>query len=163
MDKQIHYIPHAKEKSIHTLPIRSILAASDRREPDGTTNHWSIYISILTNEVSNEDDGKPPFIHLDCIPTYIKPSTVLQGGSNANIVVSELEFLPSLKHDNGRYKYEFNEEGTGCRYWVTGTLNLLFEKGVLGGQKQVEEVKEAIKMLWPEKTFLELNLGAYYE
>ncbi|KAL4950331.1 hypothetical protein BDW69DRAFT_172416 [Aspergillus filifer] len=65
--------------------------------------------------------------------------------------------------ENGRHKYEFNEQGTGRRYWITGTSDLLFEKGVLGGQKQVDEVKGTIKILWPERTFLELDRWAYYE
>lgn len=64
--------------------------------------------------------------------------------------------------ENGRHRYEFDERGVGCRFWVTEQLELFFRCGILGDWDQVEAVKAAVRTLWPDKVPLELDRGAYW-
>lgn len=64
---------------------------------------------------------------------------------------------------NGRHKYEFDSKGVGCRFWVTGQVELFLKEEVVVDEGQVEDVKGAVRKLWPEETALALDQGAYYE
>ncbi|PLB39971.1 uncharacterized protein BDW47DRAFT_4626 [Aspergillus candidus] len=171
----IHFIPKSQEKRILSLPIQQILAAPHHQEAG--TNHWCFYLA--TSPTTS--------IQLDCLPSYSVPSTVLPGGSKANIVISSLDRLVStdveetfvldvasdrrplfvrdvvdLLIENGRHRYEFDERGVGCRFWVTEMVELFLRCGVVGDGGQVEALKAAVRTLWPEKVPLELDRGAYW-
>jgi hypothetical protein len=64
--------------------------------------------------------------------------------------------------EEGRERYEFDKDGVGCRFWVTGQLELLLQAGVLVDHVQVEEAMGAVQRLWPEGVDLMLDQGAYY-
>lgn len=111
-------------------------------------------------------------------------STVLAGGSKANVVISELSYVVS--HDaqarftlavtpsltvadvynaliqNGRHKYEFDSQGVGCRYWTSSQLDLLHQQQILTNAGEVAATKAGILKLWPDQTKLALDQGAYY-
>ncbi|RDW68973.1 uncharacterized protein DSM5745_08733 [Aspergillus mulundensis] len=178
--RPVHFIPQSRKEQILSLRIDRIVTGPHAQ--DAGTNHWCFYLAV-----SKSPAASTRWIKIDCLPSYVEPSTILPGGSKANLIISELEpstmpdieptftlDLPSgsnitvndihdLLVDNGRHKYEFDSQGVGCRFWVTEQLGLFYEHAILGDKAQVEAVKAAIKRLWPEQTALELDRGAYYE
>lgn len=64
---------------------------------------------------------------------------------------------------HGRFRYEFDENGVGCRAWVRDQLDLFAKEGILVSRKEVAEVKKDILKLWPAGTELEIDKGAYYK
>lgn len=110
------------------MPVKSVLAVAHEKEEIINTNHWCLYLA--TSSTSS--------IRLDCQPSHTFASTVLQGGSKANIVFSELlneevssdakekfvlDVAPGLTVGDfynrivqaGHHKYEFDSNGVGCR------------------------------------------------
>ncbi|KAL2823783.1 hypothetical protein BDW59DRAFT_92146 [Aspergillus cavernicola] len=171
----IHFIPKHREPQILSLSIQNIITGPHYQ--DAGTNHWCFYLETRQNT----------FIQLDCLPSYSIPSTILPGGSKANLIISELETTVSpdiqarfvlgvppsqnttvknlldILVENGRHKYEFDFKGVGCRYRVTDQVELLYQNGLVVDRAQIETVKAAIVKLWPEKSPLELDRGAYYQ
>ncbi|KAL2823850.1 hypothetical protein BJY01DRAFT_241749 [Aspergillus pseudoustus] len=171
----IHFVPKSRQEHLLSGRITHIIAAPHHQ--DAGTNHWCFYLA--TSPTTS--------IQLDCQPSHSVPSTVLPGGSKAFIIISELDYslapdvegkyvlditpdrgltvndLLTLLIGNGRHRYEFDSRGVGCRFWVTEQLELFYASRVLTGRAQIEDVKAAIKKLWPEATPLELDRGAYYE
>ncbi|OJJ33890.1 hypothetical protein ASPWEDRAFT_548578 [Aspergillus wentii DTO 134E9] len=174
-----YFIPKHHQSQILALPVQKIIAAAHEKIQDKTTptNHWCFY--ILTSPGHS--------VQLDCQPSYSIPSIHLPGGSKANIIISELDCeVPSTAQgearfyldiragltvgdvydrlvENGRHKYEFDSDGVGCRYWVIDQIQLLYRDGIVVDEGQVLRVKEAVCMLWPDRTVLELDQGVYYE
>lgn len=175
----IHYIPQSRTPQILSQKIHHIIACPHAQVPVGTTkrtNHWCFYLS--TSETT--------CVALDCQPSHTVASSVLVGGSKAYVILSELsapagsdallEFAVAVDVraglrvgdvvdvlvENGRERYEFDADGVGCRFWVTGVLELLLRVGVLVDGRQVEQAKAVVKRLWPEGTDLELDRGVYY-
>ncbi|PYH87531.1 hypothetical protein BO71DRAFT_404592 [Aspergillus ellipticus CBS 707.79] len=169
----IHFIPRDRQAQILALPVHCILACPHSQEAG--TNHWCFYLS--TSPTTS--------VQLDCVPSYTAPRTMLPGGSKANLVISELntETSPDIQArfgldvksgvsvgriieeitTNGRYKYEFDENGVGCRFWVTEQIDLLYQAGIVCNWAQVEEARAGVVKLWPDWTMLPLDQGAYYE
>lgn len=170
--KTTHFIPSKHQPQILSSPITRILAVAHEQQAD--TNHWCFYL-----QTSPESS-----ICLDCQPSYSVPSTTIQGGSKANLILSELLYLlppdvqahfaldvvPGLtvagvyeKLVDGRHKYEFDSKGVGCRFWVTEQMDLLLRLGVVTDEKHVSAAKEGILLLWPDQTPNPLDQGAYYQ
>ncbi|KAI2090963.1 hypothetical protein LOZ36_001190 [Ophidiomyces ophidiicola] len=169
----VHFIPASKKDDILALPVQSIAAAG--HEQNAGTNHWCLFARVSPTIA----------IRIDCQPSYSVPSTILPGGSKGNIIISWLNSVESpdiiktvdlairsnlLVRDvynvllgHGRHKYEFDSNGVGCRYWVTGQLDLLQQQQILVNPQEVAMVKETIQKLWPEATPLALDQGAYYQ
>ena len=63
----------------------------------------------------------------------------------------------------GRHKYEFDQQGVGCRNWVTDQVNILLEQQYAVDNAQCETARQAILKLWPDDTQLALDAGAYYQ
>ncbi|OJJ83937.1 uncharacterized protein ASPGLDRAFT_47644 [Aspergillus glaucus CBS 516.65] len=171
--KTTHFIPSKHQPQILSSPITRILAVAHEQQVD--TNHWCFYL-----QTSPESS-----ICLDCQPSYSVPSTAIQGGSKANLILSELLYLlppgvqahfaldvvPGLTVagvyeklvEHGRHEYEFDSKGVGCRFWVTEQMDLLLRLGVVTDEKQVSAAKEGILLLWPDQTPNPLDQGAYYQ
>ncbi|KAL4912898.1 hypothetical protein BDW62DRAFT_206047 [Aspergillus aurantiobrunneus] len=173
--KPIQFIPKSRQTHLLSLPIQRIIAAPHHQ--DTGTNHWCFYLAV----------SPTTSVQLDCLPTYSIPSTTLPGGSKANVIISELDYLVSpdveatftldlasdriitvkdihdLLVENGRHKYEFDRRGVGCRFWIAQQVDLIYQSGFLVDEKQVENMKAAVVKLWPEQTPLELDQGAYYQ
>ncbi|KAL2783122.1 hypothetical protein BJX66DRAFT_345215 [Aspergillus keveii] len=171
----IHFIPKSRRATILSSRITHIIAAPHHQE--AATNHWCFYLATSPRTS----------IQLDCQPSHSIPSTVLPGGSKAYLILSELdhsiapdvegtyllklvpgrEFIVSdilkLLVENGRHKYEFDFQEVGCRFWVTQQVDLFHAHGILSDGCQVEAVKNAVETLWPDRTELELDQGAYYQ
>ncbi|KAJ5407532.1 hypothetical protein N7465_008816 [Penicillium sp. CMV-2018d] len=64
--------------------------------------------------------------------------------------------------ENGRYQYEFDAGGVGCRYWTLGQIDLLYQVQFATKMNQITAARSAIRKLWPEQTPLALDQGAYY-
>lgn len=62
----------------------------------------------------------------------------------------------------GRERYEFNDEGRGCRMWVSGVVALLVGEGVVVHAGEAEEARRAILMEFPSGEPFPLDVGAYY-
>ena len=168
----IHYVPASRQAQILAMPVKRILAAPHRQESG--TNHWCIYLA--TSYICS--------VQIDCQPSYSVPSSVLQGGSKANLVISELPELVSPDVETqfildvtpglsvgqvvgeitryGRHEYEFNAIGVGCRSWITDQINLLHELQIIVDASQVAGVKAGLLKLWPDQTPLPLDHGTYY-
>ncbi|KAL2802189.1 hypothetical protein BJX63DRAFT_426256 [Aspergillus granulosus] len=169
----IHFIPRHRQAEMLELQVESIIVAPHSQK--SRTNHWCFYLST----------SKWSSVRIDCQPSYSVPSSVLRGGSKANIVISELPCLVShdaqaqfkldipanLKvksiHDllvqNGRHKYEFDSNGVGCRFWTMDQLDLLHQNLLITNEAQLVAAKEAILKLWPDQTPLRLDQGSYYQ
>lgn len=169
----VHFIPASGKHAILALPVHLIRAVAHGQKAN--TNHWCFYLHT----------GPNTSVRIDCTPSYSVPSTVLPGGSKANIIVSRLSYETShsavkvfelavqqnltvadiynILVQNGRHKYEFDANGVGCRCWTSGQLDLLKEKQVLTNPQEVATVKDAILKLWPEGTPMALDQGAYYQ
>ncbi|EEP78420.1 predicted protein [Uncinocarpus reesii 1704] len=169
----VHFVPASEKASMLALPVRSILAVGHRQKAD--TNHWCLYLSTPQNTS----------VRIDCQPSYSVPSTVLPGGSKANVVISRLNCPVSMEAEksfdlavkpnltaadvyntiieHNRHKYEFDSEGVGCRCWTSGQLDFLLQQQILTNASEVAAVKEGILKLWPAGTPLALDQGAYYQ
>ncbi|KAL3459363.1 hypothetical protein BJX64DRAFT_205811 [Aspergillus heterothallicus] len=171
----VHFVPKSRQSHILSQRVTHIIAAPHHQEAG--TNHWCFYLAITPTTS----------IQLDCQPSHSIPSTVLSGGSQAYIIISELDYsvapdvqgkyIVDLAPDrtitvedilnclvqNGRYRYEFDSRGVGCRFWVTEQVELFYANGIARDRVQVETVQAAVKKLWPEGSPLELNQGAYYQ
>ncbi|KAL4744329.1 uncharacterized protein BDW70DRAFT_145878 [Aspergillus foveolatus] len=169
----IHFIPKHRQAQILELPVQRIIAVAHGQ--NSGTNHWSLY--LLTSDRSS--------VRIDCQPSYSVPSSVLSGGSKANLIISELPY--AVSHDaqaqfvlnvsanlkvksvynlliqNGRHKYEFDSNGVGCRFWTTNQLDLLQQNLLITDAAQVAAAKGGILKLWPDQTPLALDRGAYYQ
>ncbi|KAF2462160.1 hypothetical protein BDY21DRAFT_360142 [Lineolata rhizophorae] len=169
------YIPSSRRDAIRALPVDYVHAVGHSRKPWGNrfTNHWCLYLQT----------GENSSVRIDMVPSYYVASTVIQGGSKGNLIISKLEYEYSSNATKvvtiqppqglcvsdvidtllaaGRDKYEFNGEGVGCRMWTADALNLLEKKG-WGSSTNYEAAKQAIAKLWPDGTDLPLDHGAYY-
>ncbi|KAJ5353812.1 hypothetical protein N7541_006376 [Penicillium brevicompactum] len=170
----VHFVPAIRRPQILKLPVQRILAVAHEKI-EGPTNHWCIYLST-------SDDTS---IRVDCQPSHSVPSTVIRGGSKANLVISELssatspdaqtrfvidvvpgvsvEKIMDVIADSGKHKYEFDEQGVGCRYWTTDLIDLIHEQGITTNASQILDAKAGILTLWPDETPLPLDQGAYYQ
>lgn len=171
--KTVHFVPASEKHAILALPVYHICAVA--HEQQANTNHWCFYLHTGTNTS----------VSIDCTPSFSVPSTMLPGGSKANMIISRLSnetlhgtvkvFKLAVKPNltvadiydaliqNGRHKYEFDANGVGCRWWVSGQLDLLKEKQIVTSSQEVAVSKDAISKLWPEGTPLALDQGAYYQ
>lgn len=169
----ICFVPASRKTQILAKIVNRILAVGHRQE--GGTNHWCIYLS--TSPESS--------VCIDCQPSHTVPSSVLRGGSKANLIISELSQVSSHEAETGfvldvalglsvgnvvekitqynRHKYEFDTNGVGCRFWLTNLIDLFSQLQIVGNESQVAEVKAGILKLWPDQTPLPLDQGAYYD
>ncbi|CAG8184088.1 unnamed protein product [Penicillium nalgiovense] len=169
----VHYVPASRQAQMLAMPVKRILAVPHRKA--GGTNHWCLYLS--TSPTSS--------IRIDCQPSHAVPSSVLRGGSKANLIISELPYEISRDAQAqfildvttglsvrqvvgeitryGRHKYEFDANGVGCRCWTTDQINLLYQLQFLSNASQVTAAKAGILKLWPDQTPLPLDQGAYYQ
>ncbi|KLJ09291.1 hypothetical protein EMPG_15286 [Blastomyces silverae] len=169
----VHFVPASGKEALLALPVRLIRAAGHGQ--NANINHWCLYLST----------GPGTSVRIDCTPSYHVPSTVLSGGSKANIVISRLPCATSqsaikvfdltvrqnltvadvynILLQNSRHKYEFDRNGVGCRCWTSEQLDLLKENQVVTNPQEVAAAKAGILKLWPEGTPLGLDQGAYYQ
>ncbi|BCR91884.1 uncharacterized protein ACHE_70727A [Aspergillus chevalieri] len=120
-----HFITSKHQPQILSSPVTRILAVA--HEQQANTNPWCFYLQSSPNTS----------ICLDYQPSYSVPSTNIQGGSKANLILSELPYLlpPDAQADfalevvpgltvvgvydrlveHGHHKYEFDSKGVGCR------------------------------------------------
>ncbi|KAJ5274325.1 hypothetical protein N7497_004925 [Penicillium chrysogenum] len=168
----VHFVPKNRQEEILALPVTQILAVPHSQ--NSGTNHWCLYLSV----------SPKTSVQFDCQPSYSAPSSILQGGSKAHLIVSELackvpddaqaefiiDLIPGLSVSriynlligNGRHKYEFDANGVGCRFWTLGQIDLLHEVQFATNMDQITAARSAIRKLWPEQTPLALDQGAYY-
>ncbi|KAJ5183655.1 hypothetical protein N7492_001271 [Penicillium capsulatum] len=154
---RLHFVPAHRKAAILDLQVSHLFVVA--HENLGSTNHWCFYLQ--TSPSSS--------IQLDCQPSHSIPSTMLRGGSMANLILLELPYvvppeakaqflldvepslavreIHSLIINSGRHNYEFNESGTGCRKWVTNQLDFLSHAGLLLDRAQVVKAKDGILKL----------------
>jgi hypothetical protein len=173
----VRFVPPSRQQTILAFQIDSISVAASEKIPwgKGFTNHWCLYLRTSQNAS----------VQINCQPSYSVPGTVIPGGSKAFVIISELSY--ALSHDaakdvsltvrpgltvahvvnlliaSGRHKYEFNQQGVGCRNWVTDQVNILQEQQYAVDGVQCETARQAILKLWPDGTQLALDAGAYYQ
>lgn len=173
----VRFVPPSRQQTILAFQVDSISVAAHNKTSwgKGFTNHWSLYLRTSQNTS----------VRIDCLPSYSVPSTVIPGGSKAFVIISELS--SALSHDavkdvsltvrpgltvahvvnlliaSGRHKYEFNQQGVGCRNWVTDQVNNLLEQQYTVDGAQCETARQTILKLWPDGTQLAMDAGAYYQ
>ncbi|KAJ5683339.1 hypothetical protein N7462_006504 [Penicillium macrosclerotiorum] len=170
--KPLLFVPAGQQNEIMAKVIWWVDAACHERLPKGG-NHWCLYLRV----------GENLSVCIDITPSYTVPSTLIPGGSKANMIVSLLDYAISpsaqkiVKFDvmhgtkvgefidlfiqHGRHKYEFNSEGQGCRYWTDDQINLLHQYGLLVNQTQIQAAKAAILTQWPDEKYYPLVQGGY--
>ena len=138
----IHFVPTDEEVEIRSRQVQAIYVVAHEPLPDGA-NHWCLYLQTSETTV----------VSIDATPTYSVPSTILQNGSKANLIITALPYLISTSShkdvrlsvcagltvgrvvdiliQSGRSKYKFNSEGRGCRMWTTDQVTLLRNNGSL--------------------------------
>ncbi len=62
----------------------------------------------------------------------------------------------------GAHRYEFKQNGTGCRPWVSTQLDLLLSKGIIISNEKVAEVKGALPTQAPKGYTYKMDNGVYY-
>lgn len=175
----VKFIPGAQKAGILAKPVSAIIEVAHKKEvkpgQKGRTNHWVFYLVT----------GATESVRIDCTPSGL-PGTTSAGTTKANIVISALAYrcstnvesgsMTSLKPKagttvktivdiitaNGMDKYEFNKEGTGCRFWNSCMLDLMVKAGVVA-QADVTKAKASILKLWPSGNPLALDKGAFYK
>ncbi|QQK44714.1 S-adenosyl-L-methionine-dependent methyltransferase [Penicillium digitatum] len=76
----VHYVPASRQAQMLAMPVKRILAVPHRKA--GGTNHWCLYLSSSSTSS----------VRIDCQPSHTVPSSVLRGGSKANLIISELPY-----------------------------------------------------------------------
>lgn len=177
----VRYLPSAQEPLIRSFPLTSISAVAHEPLPS-SGNHWSLYLH------SSSPSHTHSLIHLDITPSYTQPPTTLPSGSKAILIISLLPYHPSpsipdratkicplstpttllvsdvvdLLLSHGRHRYEFNDQGQGCRAWTDRTITLLHQHGLVVRSDQVEDARAAILLQHPDHSHYPLVQGAYY-
>lgn len=154
----IIFVPLSSKAQILSSAMTEIWAIGhsiDTAKEEG--NHWCFYPQQI--------DGMRS-VQIDIIPSYIVSSTIIKGGSKANIVISLLMCLSSkdllivsklqvrgnliVKEVvdtlvcSGAHSYKLNREGIGCKAWVSTQLDLLLSSEIIISNKEVTEVKSAL-------------------
>jgi hypothetical protein len=172
--KPLRFVPASKKDEILDKDVFWVDAVAHERLPQGG-NYWCFYLRVSATHS----------IHLDMTPSYTVPSTSVAGGSKGNLVVSLLDYTVSpsaqkvvrldvltgrtvrdyvsLLVEHGRDKYEFNDQGQGCRYWVDQQIDLFYQHGFLVSRAQIEEARAAILTQWPGRMQYPLVQGGYYQ
>ncbi|EEP79092.1 predicted protein [Uncinocarpus reesii 1704] len=129
-------------------------------------------------------------IQLDVSPSYSIPSTVLPGGSKAFLILStnphslspfgtftkrvpltvrrkpDLPTVQELVHlltvTQHRHRYEFDDHGRGCRFWVRDQIPFLLDEGVVTDEEQAELAREAVLLEFPDGKEFPITIGRYY-
>lgn len=153
--------------------VQWVEAVGHDRLPQGG-NHWCFYLDIGDNRS----------VCLDITPSYTVPSTSIPGGSKANMIVSLLSHnisgtaqkvmrldvspgktvgeIVNLIIQHGRHKYEFNDQGQGCRFWTIHQMDLFYEHGILVDRAQIQAAKATLLTQWPDQIQYPLVQGPYY-
>lgn len=169
----VQFVPANEEVETRSLQVQAIYAVAHEPLPDGA-NHWCFYLQ--TSEITS--------VSIDATPTHSVPSTILQNGSKANMIITALPYLiPPLAFkeirlsvcagltvgrvvdlliQSGRSKYEFNSEGRGCRMWTTDQVALFEGQRIITNAAEAAEARNAILMEYPSKEPFPLDVGAYY-
>ncbi|PIG88613.1 hypothetical protein AARAC_000490 [Aspergillus arachidicola] len=148
----LQYIPEKKKESVLNLPIISLTAVAHEPLPQGG-DHWSIYLSICERD----------YVRLDMTPSYIVPATVNPGGSKKILIVSHVDDarlgmatkVVRLDVRGGLKVRDF----TICSFWVYHQIGLFWDEGLVVDGGQVEEVRRAILVMYPEMVEYRLVVG----
>lgn len=73
-----------------------------------------------------------------------------------------VEKLVNTSIKDGAHRYEFSQEDTGCRAWVSQHLGLLLSKGVITSNEEVEEAKKALNIQAPKGYTYEMDYRSNY-
>lgn len=167
----IAFVPSSLKAQMLSSAVTEIWAVGhsiDSAKKEG--NHWCFYLQLSDGSCS---------VRIDMTPSYMVPSTIIQGGSKANMIISSLAYKSSKSSiiisklqvrgnlivrevietlvSGGAHRYEFNQNGTGCRAWVSTQLDLLLSRGIILSNKEVAEVKGALITQAPMLPLLSLQ------
>ncbi|KAE8343834.1 hypothetical protein BDV24DRAFT_161137 [Aspergillus arachidicola] len=143
----VQYIPAKEKESVLNLPITSLTAIAHEPLPQGG-NHWSIYLSISERD----------YVRLDMTPSYIVPATVNPGGSKGILIVSHVDDA-RLGMATKVVRLDVRGGLKGCRFWVYHQIGLFWDEGLVVDGGQVEEVRRAILVMYPEMVEYRLVVG----
>lgn len=138
-------------------------------------NYWCFYIQL--------PDGAK-FVRIDITPSVTVPSTTIEGGSKADMIISSLTYPTSKDSqiisklqvrenllvkdvvdtliDEGAHRYEFNGGNTACRAWVSRQMNLLLSRRIIISNEEVTVAKEALITQAPKGYTYKMDHGEYY-
>lgn len=173
------YIPGSQKDAILARKVTDIIEIAHKKDvkpgQKGTTNHWVFYLVTSPKES----------VRIDCTPSGLNGATS-KGSMKANIVVSALPYscstnveaasktslkpakaitvkaIVDLITSKGLDKYDFNAEGTGCRFWNSRVLDEMAKAGLVAAV-DVAKAKASILKLWPSGKPLALDKGAFYK
>ncbi|KAJ6118436.1 hypothetical protein N7471_013903 [Penicillium samsonianum] len=164
----VHYVPASRQAQILAMPVKRILAVPHRKA--GGTNHWCLYLS----------SSPTSSVRIDCQPSHTVPSSVLRGGSKANLIISELPYETSTDAQ-AQFILDVAPGLSVGQVWgklldmgVINTNLMHLELGADAGllirlifytnfNLSVAAAKAGILKLWPDQTPLPLDQGAYYQ
>lgn len=170
-DYQSHEIMDTKVCQIYTVALR----------PENGANHWAFCLQATTPTPTIGS------VMITCMRSYGTASTKLTGGDKSHVVVTNLPgrmpeeqvayFVMDIAHErttvrdviqeliiHGRYRYEFNANGTGIRPWMLDVINLLRTAGIIRNEYEISYTKNSLLKVWPEGVFkpIDSEYGAYY-
>ncbi|EAS31004.3 uncharacterized protein CIMG_06483 [Coccidioides immitis RS] len=191
-DDLIKYIPPSAKSSLLARKIASIEVVAHEKLPNGGNHWafylHTIPSTTTFSESHSENDHQ--IIQFDVSPSHSIPSTVLSGGSKAFLILStsphslsnsgtftkrlpltvrqkpvlptvqELVHLLTVKQH--RHKYEFDDQGRGCRFWVRDQIPYLLDEGIIIDEEQAESAREAVLLEFPGGKEFPVTIGRYY-
>lgn len=173
----VQYFPKSQKDTLLPKTVLEIIEIAHKKNPKpgqkGTTNHWAFYLVVSPKQS----------VRVDCTPSGLS-GTSGKGTMKATIVISGLEYTCSTNTEaasktslkpakkitvknvvdlitsKGLDKYDFNAQGTGCRFWNTRVLDEMAKAG-MAAPADVAKAKASILKLWPTGTALPLDQGVF--
>ena len=147
----------------------------DEKTPQ--TNEWVAYLPVTSSDAIRIEaipygyKEKKAFILLQrefelMDPTVIKTVHI---STNRKPTISS---LVRLIQDNGYDKYQFLDNGIGCRWWMYSFITLLHDNGIFDHKDEYKEAVQVLKSVWQSQdvpvrsenqTSLESSAGQFPE
>ena len=178
----VHYIPASEEKQLRALVVENLLAvAHEPLEVGG--NHWCFYLqgteSVCIDTVPSHvtpstilQRGSKSYMIISKKPSPVHQHREKKDAGNGTSF-TKICRLPVVKNktvgdivdlliQQGRHKYEFSSEGTGCRKWVSDQIWLFSSVDLITDMKELLATDDAIKCKYPSGVTHPMDEGAYY-
>jgi hypothetical protein len=136
------------------------------------TNHWTISCCI-SSEMSICLNAQPSGLRMTLL-LMLETQQCAYSNQAVKAVQLQTQNLTVNRIINevmeaGRDRYQFTPAGNGCRYWISGLIDLLMHNAYLLDQQQVEDATKALTQVWnpdgalvPPKEQTPMSQGQFY-
>jgi hypothetical protein len=153
----IQYIPSSAATYVGDIKILRIYACgyeptdlSSEQSTGKAVNHWAFHCAISEDNYIRIDPSPSADLSLVVI---VSPKNYLPTDNAAKTLTLTttdltvggfINLLVTKKYD----KYQFTQNGVGCRYWVSCVMKLLRTEGKLTDDTEIQAVNDAIRITW---------------